>query len=64
MEEIKQAIITEGGKIRCPYCHKINGELTGQETICNFKIRCRGSSSRLEHFFLLNAEPEKEGKEE
>lgn len=58
MEEIRQAIIAKDNKILCPYCHKINGELTGKETIRNFKVRCRGSSGRLEHFFMLNVEME------
>lgn len=57
-EQIRQAIITEDKKILCPYCHKINGQLTGQETIRNYKVRCRGSSGRLEHFFMLNVEKE------
>lgn len=57
MEE-RQAIITEDKKIRCPYCNKINGELTGNEEIHNFKVRCRGSNGRLEHFFMLNVERE------
>lgn len=55
MEE-KQAIITEDKKILCPYCKKVNGELTGFETIRNFKVRCRGSNGRLSHYFMLNAE--------
>ncbi|MCM1325241.1 MAG: hypothetical protein NC094_01325 [Bacteroidales bacterium] len=62
MEE-RQAIITEDKKIYCPLCKKLNGILTGQETIRNYKIRCRGSNGRMEHFFMLNAEPEKEEKE-
>lgn len=54
--ELKEAIITEDKNILCPYCKKKNGELTGEETIRNFKIRCRGSNARLEHFFMLNVE--------
>lgn len=57
-EQIRQAIITEDKKILCPYCRKINGQLTGQETIRNYKVRCRGSGGRLEHFFMLNVEKE------
>lgn len=57
MKDLRQAIIKDG-KILCPYCHKINGELTGDEEIHNFKVRCRGSSGRLEHFFILNTERE------
>lgn len=57
MKDLRQAIIKDG-KILCPYCHKINGELTGDEEIHNFKVRCRGSSGRLEHFFVLNVEKE------
>lgn len=55
MEE-RQAIITEDKKILCPYCHKINGELTGNETVRNLRLRCRGSNGRMEHFFMLNVE--------
>lgn len=55
MKDLRQAIIKDG-KILCPYCHKINGELTGDEEIHNFKVRCRGSNGRLEHFFLLDVE--------
>lgn len=57
METSKQAIIRDG-VIICPLCYKKNGELTGNEEIHNFKIRCRGSSGRLEHFFVLNVERE------
>lgn len=42
MGEVREAIIRDG-KILCPYCHKVNGELTGKEEIHNFRIRCRGS---------------------
>lgn len=58
MEKIKQAIITEDKKILCPYCHKINGELTGNEMVRNLRLRCRGSNGRLQHYFLLNVERE------
>lgn len=57
METYRQAIIKDG-VIICPLCYKKNGELTGNEEIHNFKIRCRGSSGRLEHFFVLNVERE------
>lgn len=56
--EYRQAIIAEDKAIVCPYCLKKNGELTGNEEIHNFKIRCRGSNGRSEHFFVLNAERE------
>lgn len=58
MDEAKQAIITEDKKILCPYCHKINGELIGNETVKNLRLRCRGSNGRLQHYFLLNVERE------
>lgn len=54
MEEIKKAVISKDGEIRCPYCNKLNGRLTGNEVIRNFKMRCRGSSGRIEHFFALD----------
>lgn len=57
MEAYKQAII-KNGAIMCPWCYKKNGELTGNEEVHNFKIRCRGSSGRMEHFFILNTERE------
>ncbi len=54
MEEIKKAVISKDKKIRCPYCGKLNGQLTGNEVIRNFKMRCRGSNGRMEHFFVLD----------
>lgn len=62
MEQLKQAVITEDRKIRCPFCGKLNGELTGKEEIHNFRIRCRGSGGRMEHFFMLNVNREREVK--
>ncbi len=56
MEILKEAIITENGKIKCPYCGKTNGMITGNETIRNYKVRCRGSRRGHEHFFVLNTE--------
>ncbi len=61
MGEVREAIIRDG-KILCPYCHKVNGELTGKEEIHNFRIRCRGSRGRMEHFFMLNVNREREVK--
>lgn len=61
MEETREAIIRDR-KILCPYCHKVNGELTGKEEIHNFRIRCRGSGGRMEHFFMLNVNREREVK--
>lgn len=58
MMEIRQAIITADKRLLCPYCGKLNGRLTGNETIRNFKMRCRGSNGRMEHFFMLNVEME------
>lgn len=58
MEEIKEAIIKDKAVV-CPICGKLNARLTGFETIRNFKVRCRGSNGRLEHFFMLNVEKEK-----
>lgn len=60
MKELRQAIITEDGKYRCPVCNKLNGELTGNEVVKNLKIRCRGSNGRLSHYFVLNVEREVE----
>ncbi len=54
MEEIRNAIITEDKAVICPYCYKKNGQLTGIETIINFKMRCRASNAKLQHYFLLN----------
>lgn len=61
MGEVREAIIKDG-KILCPYCFKLNGELTGKEEIHNFRIRCRGSGGRMEHFFMLNVNREREVK--
>lgn len=58
MEELKEAIITPDNKIRCPICGKVQGMITGRETVRNFKIRCRSSRRNCEHFFMLNAESE------
>lgn len=58
MEELKEAIITPDKKIRCPICGKVQGMLSGRETIRNFKIRCRSSRRNHEHFFVLNSESE------
>lgn len=58
MEELKEAIITPDNKIKCPYCFKTNGMVTGRETVRNFKIRCKGSRRGREHYFMLNAEKE------
>lgn len=58
MEELKQAIITPDKKIKCPICQKTNGRITGQETIRNYKVRCRASRRGWEHFFVLNVEKE------
>lgn len=56
MEELlKEAIITTGGKIKCPVCGKTNGMITGQEKVENFRIRCKSSRRGHEHFFVLNA---------
>lgn len=54
METLKEAIITYDNKIKCPYCLKTNGIVTGEEYVKNFKMRCRGSRRGLEHFFVLN----------
>lgn len=58
MEILKEAVITPDKKIHCPICGKTNGIITGQETIRNFKVRCRGSRRNLEHFFMINVERE------
>lgn len=61
MGEVREAIIRDG-KIFCPSCGKLNGELTGKEEVHNFRIRCRGSNGRIEHFFMLNVNREREVK--
>lgn len=57
-QELKEAIITPDKKIQCPICGKTNGMITGQETIRNYKVRCRASRRGREHFFVLNVEME------
>lgn len=58
IEKLKEAVITADKKIQCPICGKCNGMVTGEETIRNFKVRCRGSRRDWEHFFVLNVERE------
>lgn len=58
MGEIRQAIVTEDKAIICPYCYKKNGQLSGNETIKNFKMRCRGSNGRTKHYFMLDVDTE------
>lgn len=55
-EGLKEAIITPDKKIKCPICGKTNGVITGQETVRNYKMRCRASRRGWEHFFTLNVE--------
>lgn len=57
---VAEAIITEDNKIKCPYCGKVNGIITGFETVRNYKIRCRASRKNQEHFFVLNVEGEQQ----
>lgn len=57
-ELLKEAIITPDNKIKCPHCGKTNGMVTGNETVRNFKIRCKGSRRNHEHYFVLNTERE------
>lgn len=58
IEELREAVITPDKKIHCPICGKTNGMITGEETIRNYKIRCRGSRRGWEHYFVLNTEME------
>ncbi len=54
METLKEAVITKDKRIKCPICGKVNGQLFGGEKIENYRVRCRGSNSKFEHFFALN----------
>lgn len=54
MEELKQAVITDDGKIKCPICYKTNGQVHINTFVRNYVIRCRGSRRNNEHFFVLN----------
>ncbi len=54
VEELKEAIVTPDGKLRCPVCGAINGELVGDEVVKNLRIRCRKSRRNKEHSFILN----------
>lgn len=63
MEQLKEAVITPDRKVRCPVCGSTNGMLTGHETVRNYRIRCKSSRRNRQHFFVLNVEPKKEGKE-
>lgn len=53
-EELKNAVIDEDKKIRCPVCGKTNGVLNEGASIKNYKMRCRGSRKGYEHFFMIN----------
>lgn len=55
MEILKEAVIVDK-TVRCPICGKLNGVITGEETVRNYKIRCRGSRKGFEHYFTLNVE--------
>ena len=61
--EMKEAIVTSKGEVRCPYCGLLNAMLTGKEMVRGLKIRCRGSRRGTEHYFVLNALPDYGGKE-
>lgn len=54
MEELKTAII-EDGAVRCPVCGAVNGRVSGNEIVINYKIRCRKSKKNNDHYFLLFA---------
>lgn len=57
VEQLPEAIITSDKTIRCPICGKKCGELTGNETIKNFKMFCRGRDKYLKnHFFIVNVD--------
>lgn len=58
MEILKEAIITPDKKIKCPICGKTCGMITGQETIRNYKVKCRGSRREWQHYFVINVEKE------
>lgn len=54
MENLKQAVIETDGRIRCPVCFKVNGIVTNDAILKNYKIRCRTSRRGHEHFFVVN----------
>ena len=63
MEGLEQAIITEDGRIRCPFawCGKVNGIVGGDTIIKNYIVRCRASRRNHEHFFVIDYNGEKKG---
>lgn len=60
MGEVREAIIRDG-KILCPYCHKVNGELTGKRKsiISGFAAVGPGEDGT---FFHAECEQRKRGK--
>lgn len=54
MGELKQAIITEDKKIKCPLCYKTNGIVNNEAYVRNYIIRCKSSRRNHEHYFILN----------
>lgn len=51
---MKNAIITDTKEIRCPICNRKIGELTGKETVINFKMRCPKKIKGVAHEFVIN----------
>lgn len=53
MSNLLEARIVNG-EIRCPYCGKKHGELSGNETVIGYKILCKGNKFTGKHYFILN----------
>lgn len=52
---LPDAVIGADGSVRCPICNRLYFKLTGEETVKNLVIFCRGRDShRGKHEFLLN----------
>lgn len=53
MNKLPQAMIA-GKDIRCPICGRKWGEISGNEEIKNFHVRCARKNHGLVHSFIVN----------
>lgn len=52
-KKLPQAMIV-GKDIRCPVCGRKWGEISGNEEIKNFHVRCARKNHGLVHSFIVN----------
>lgn len=46
--------LIRGKDILCPICLRKAAELTGNETVKNFRFMCRGRNRNDKHYFIIN----------